>query len=168
MKREHQIYCLGQAYRILQDVTPLMESKTGMLDNAVTNPITGLAAAMQMAQGAHKVTKNIDKLLGEILDDVDPDVIKPPIPLSLQGYWWMGYYAGADRNIIYASQIIDARKSAGLTQQQLAEKVGVSQRDMSFYENGKLIPSQKVFDQIIKACDDAISGTVNNHEPKQT
>ena len=37
--------------------------------------------------------------------------------------------------------MIDARKASGLTQQQLAEKTGISQADISKLENGSANPS---------------------------
>ena len=40
--------------------------------------------------------------------------------------------------------MIDARKASGLTQQQLAEKTGIAQADISKLENGSANPSLRI------------------------
>ncbi len=48
-------------------------------------------------------------------------------------------------------QVVDARKKLGLTQKSLANKVGVSQQDISRFENEKHIPKLSSFLRIIEA-----------------
>lgn len=49
-------------------------------------------------------------------------------------------------NIIQA--IIDARKSTGMTQKDLAEKTGITQSDISRLENGSANPSLKTLQRL--------------------
>ena len=49
--------------------------------------------------------------------------------------------------------VIDARKESGLTQQQLAERTGISQADISKLENGNANPSLKTFQRLASAMD---------------
>jgi transcriptional regulator with XRE-family HTH domain len=51
-----------------------------------------------------------------------------------------------------AEKIISLRKSAGLTQKQLAEKLGLKQQKISEYENGIYEPKYKTMMEIIKLC----------------
>lgn len=44
-----------------------------------------------------------------------------------------------------------ARKAAGLTQEQLAEKVGVQQRDISRWENGQREPGVLIVKKMAQA-----------------
>jgi DNA-binding XRE family transcriptional regulator len=44
--------------------------------------------------------------------------------------------------------IIDARKSSGMTQKQLAEATGISQADISKIENGNANPSLKTIQRL--------------------
>ncbi len=44
--------------------------------------------------------------------------------------------------------ILDARKSAGLTQKELAEKTGIAQSDISKLENGSANPSLKTLQRL--------------------
>ena len=47
--------------------------------------------------------------------------------------------------------VIDARKESGLTQQQLAERTGISQADISKLENGNANPSLKTLQRLASA-----------------
>ena len=49
--------------------------------------------------------------------------------------------------------VIDARKESGLTQQQLAERTGISQADISKLENGNANPSLKTLQRLASALD---------------
>lgn len=44
--------------------------------------------------------------------------------------------------------MIDARKSSGLTQKQLAEKTSIAQADISKLENGKANPSLRTLQRL--------------------
>lgn len=46
--------------------------------------------------------------------------------------------------------MIDARKTAGLTQKQLAERTGITQADISRLENGNANPSLKTLQRLAK------------------
>lgn len=46
--------------------------------------------------------------------------------------------------------MIDARKTAGLTQKQLAERTGIAQADISRLENGNANPSLKTLQRLAK------------------
>ena len=50
-------------------------------------------------------------------------------------------------------EVIDARKESGLTQQQLAERTGISQADISKLENGNANPSLKTLQRLASAMD---------------
>ena len=49
--------------------------------------------------------------------------------------------------------VIDARKESGLTQQQLAERTGISQAYISKLENGNANPSLKTLQRLASAMD---------------
>jgi len=53
--------------------------------------------------------------------------------------------------IIYGSRIEQARKLTGLTQRELAEKVGVNQSAIAFYEKEKTTPSEDIVKGIAEA-----------------
>ena len=51
---------------------------------------------------------------------------------------------GDDYALEIGERIVRARKEHGLTQVELAELVGVSQRSMQAYENGEVVPYRKM------------------------
>lgn len=50
-------------------------------------------------------------------------------------------------------KIKNARESADLTQKELAERLGVTQKDVSRWENNKITPNIETFAKICKALD---------------
>jgi transcriptional regulator with XRE-family HTH domain len=61
------------------------------------------------------------------------------------------------KRIISSDVIKKMRKKQGLTQQELADKIGVSQKDVSRWENGKREPSITTLNKIADALDLNIS-----------
>lgn len=58
-------------------------------------------------------------------------------------------------------KLISARLSAGLTQKELAEKLGIFQQNISQYENGTRTPKLKRLQEIAIACNVPISSLIN-------
>jgi transcriptional regulator with XRE-family HTH domain len=52
--------------------------------------------------------------------------------------------------IIFGNELKKARLAAGLTQAQVAEKIGISLGSMCFYENGTNIPSLHNFAKLVE------------------
>lgn len=52
------------------------------------------------------------------------------------------------KTIIYSERIEQARRIAGFTQKQLAEKIGVNQSEIAHYEKGRAVPPDGVLAQI--------------------
>ena len=57
-------------------------------------------------------------------------------------------YEALEPEFAIIQAIIDARKSHGITQQQLAEKTGIAQADISKLENGSANPSLKTMQRL--------------------
>lgn len=64
-------------------------------------------------------------------------------------------------NNTIATNIKSARRSARITQQQLAAAVGVQQPIISRYEKGDVIPSADVYLRIMEVCGFAVSFSRN-------
>lgn len=63
-------------------------------------------------------------------------------PLELQGSWQLGYYSAiAGKPFPGDFTIAAARKAKGMTQQQLADQMGVGQDVISRWESGKVTPN---------------------------
>lgn len=54
---------------------------------------------------------------------------------------------------LLGQRIKEVRKSKGITQEQLAEKVGIGTSNISYIENGKFAPTIENFEKIVQALD---------------
>ncbi len=54
---------------------------------------------------------------------------------------------------LLGQRIKEIRKSKGITQEQLAEKVGIGTSNISYIENGKFAPTIENFEKIVQALD---------------
>lgn len=52
----------------------------------------------------------------------------------------------------FAAHLCDLRRSARLTQQQLAARIGVDRSVYAMYESGKLVPAPQRLDAICNQC----------------
>lgn len=57
-------------------------------------------------------------------------------------------YAALENEFTIIQAMIDARKSSGLTQKQLAQRTGIAQSDISKLENGNANPSLKTLQRL--------------------
>jgi len=62
--------------------------------------------------------------------------------------WWMRKNAKLPR--VLGSRVRRARKEAGLTQEDLAYKIGVSRVYMGFIEQGRNVPSLEILEKIAR------------------
>jgi len=62
-------------------------------------------------------------------------------------------YLGIEKEYALIRMVVEARKQVGMTQKNLAEKVGMSQQEISRFENEKHIPKLSNFIRILDALD---------------
>ena len=62
-------------------------------------------------------------------------------------------YEALEPEFVIVQAMIDARKKSGLTQQQLAEKTGIAQGDISKIESGDANPSLKTLKRLAAGMD---------------
>ena len=60
-------------------------------------------------------------------------------------------YEALEPEFTIARALIDARQTTGLTQNELAERSGITQGDISKLEHGKLNPSIKILQRLASA-----------------
>jgi transcriptional regulator with XRE-family HTH domain len=72
----------------------------------------------------------------------------PAGPAVVPSDAWCGILGPVDP----AATIRDARRRAGLTQRQLAERAGTSQAAVARYERGRTVPDLATFTRLVRAC----------------
>jgi transcriptional regulator with XRE-family HTH domain len=72
-------------------------------------------------------------------------------------------YEALEEEFVFASAMIDARSRAGLTQEQLARKMGTTQPVVARLESGRTRPSLRTLERLAQATD---SRLVVGFEPR--
>jgi transcriptional regulator with XRE-family HTH domain len=73
-------------------------------------------------------------------------------------------YEALEEEFVFASAMIDARSRAGLTQEQLAQKMGTTQPVVARLESGRTRPSLRTLERLAQATD---SRLVLGFEPRR-
>jgi len=73
-------------------------------------------------------------------------------------------YEALEEEFVLASTVIDARSRAGLTQQELARKMGTTQPVVARLESGRVRPSMRTLERLARA---TRSRLVITFEPRQ-
>lgn len=117
---------------------------------AAARPYTANARIISDAHRLGLLTGDLDRQVGEALCEITS--IDPPMeggsekyqPLEIQGSWQLGYFAGKGKRPLAEEKldIAAARKAKKLTQDQLAEQIGVDQALISRWESGKVSPNK--------------------------
>ena len=118
--------------------------------HAAMRPFSAMGTTITNAHRKGILREDLDREIGEALCQIE--TIYPPMdgktekvqPLENQTAWYMGYYAGcAGKPLPPTFDITAARKAKGMTQEQLAEKMGVDQGHISRWESGKVTPNKE-------------------------
>jgi transcriptional regulator with XRE-family HTH domain len=70
----------------------------------------------------------------------------------------------ARRSVSIARKIVEARRSAGLSQEELARRAGVRQETISRLESGKHSPTIRTIDKIDRALKQAVKPAKKNRK----
>lgn len=98
---------------------------------------------------SHKLNDEIAKLMDEFDPDEVGEMMETPVPLEMRQYWTLGCMRY--EQLTTESKIAQVRKKAGITQAELAKKIGVGQKDISRWENHVYTPSEENFKKLSAA-----------------
>ena len=153
---KREAYAFGWVYGRLASVLGDNYDRTGFkYGEAAQRPLTGFTLIHHAAREQHLITDELEQQIANALDEIDIDNIpdespEPVIPMELRGSWDLGYYRGYKNSAmpIDGFSIEDARKKAGLSQLELAQKLGVNQPQISRWERGINRPSDTQLERI--------------------
>lgn len=101
------------------------------------------------------IPKRLDSKIGDFLNDIDAndidELMTTPAPMGMRLSWTQGIMKYKD--LFKTHPIKKQRKKLKLTQEELAEKIGVTQKDISRWENYMHKPSQDSLQKLAKALD---------------
>ena len=129
-----QVYAIGQIYKVITEVCPQAE-----IPDPEMRPLRTYTMAILRLQQNRKSTSRIEKILSELSDQINVEdwegIFDTPVSVDLKGAFYFGYYRGVEKTKLAAM-----RKAKDMTQSQVAEKVGTTQKDISRWEQGKIQP----------------------------
>lgn len=145
--KKREAYILGWLYGRIARTMPDYDTAAKM-QLAAMRPLTGFAAVHQAAIAAGTLTEGVRQAIASATDELSDAVVsgtEEVIPLDQQGSWQMGYYCAKAGHPIPPTElgIRSLRKAAGMTQQQLADIIGVTQTMVARWEAGRAKPSAK-------------------------
>ena len=159
-----EIHALGYAYGLL--VKALRPDERDKLTNpaamqqAALRPHVGFAQAHNLSMTYHAVRPGLSEQLASVLERVNyiPDDPNEQLALPEQGVWQLAYYRALGgrppvwddprKNPDAPKGIKVCRKCKGLTQRELAEKMGCTQTDVSRWESGSVQPSPPTLEKL--------------------
>jgi len=115
------------------------------------NPVLGATKMLQRANAMHALTEEDDERLAALFASVDADDDMGEIPTEDQGHWWIGYYREKSARTSGGGTLRGLRRAAGLTQAELAGRMGVGQGLVSKWETGIQRPSEASADALAAA-----------------
>ena len=151
--KENIAYIYGRCYGLQSMLAgPKYDPTAKKIQDAVQRPLSGFATinSYLIVNGkmTEEATMRIAELMSEVEDiDLDPGEPEQILPLEQQSSWWLGYYheqgrqnKSADNEKTYGDTVAERRKAKGMSQAELAEKVGTQQSTISKIEKGQMVP----------------------------
>lgn len=157
MSLEKSLYNLGMLYGLAERALPQIFGHADEINSASDAPMLSIPKIMKALTANKALTNPVDDDILELLDGVDVDTPEHP-PEESKMNWWMGYYK--TKPIEREKGIESARKRAGLTQTELAEKINTSQYSVSRWENKVVKPGADFLKKIAEACGCSIDDLV--------
>ena len=151
--KENIAYIFGRCYGLQNMLAGSKYDPTAKkIQDAVQRPLSGFAAINSYLVVNGKMTEEANRRLSELVSevkdiDLEPGEPEPILPLEQQSSWWLGYYheqgqhnAPAAGGKSYGDALAERRKAKGMSQLELAEKVGTQQSTISRIEKGQMMP----------------------------
>ena len=156
--KENIAYIFGRCYGLQNILAGSKYDPTAKkIQDAVQRPLSGFAAINSYLIANGKMTEEANRRIAELLEDVneidgEPGEPEKILPLEQQSSWWLGYYHEiADRQKknparsevkTYGETVAQRRKAKGISQVELAEKVGTQQSTIARIERGQMLPDK--------------------------
>ena len=146
------VFKLGQIYQSLLYV--LNDDGRDIYPHSDVMPFKSFMMVLTKAMPLG-IPKKLDGEIGKFMNDIDAndvdELMNTPAPMGVRLSWTKGIMKYKD--LFKTHPIKKQRKKLKLTQEELAEKIGVSQKDISRWENYMHKPSQDSLQKLAKALD---------------
>lgn len=129
------------------------------IQDASNHPLAGLSTLIKLANDRRLMQdKKLEQEIANALNiiEIPNDTTDFLIP-SQSGTWQLGYYSGISNGpfkTTHERNLANLRKKAKLSQQQLADLIGVDQAKISRWENDVETITEEMKNKIIRACEE--------------
>ncbi|MBQ6164802.1 MAG: transcriptional regulator [Clostridia bacterium] len=142
---------LGYIYGLVSAKMPEEYDRSGAkYTQAMQYPFVGFGQITAWGHKYRVITQEMNDMIADISTDIDTipegSMAEQFLPLEQQSIWMLAYYAGLNGKPYF--DIARAREQAGMSQEELAEKLGVPQSSVSRWESGKVQPRAETLDKI--------------------
>ena len=150
--KEDQLFKMGQIYTSLLHIL----NKEGH-DPYPFSQITPFRALTMVILRAMPIgiPKKINDEIAKLMDDLEAEdvdeMMKKPVPMDMRQHWCMGCFKY--EKLTEPHKIAQLRKKRGMTQKELADKIGVEQKDISRWENFVCSPKAENLKKLAEALD---------------
>ena len=162
----------GQLYKLL--TAALGEGKDkpvnqANLDNASRFPIRQVSMTVAMIHRLHKMTEELDAACMFVFNEITEEEMNASFdlkasPAEQQEAFMVGYQVADIFNIVGTSDRVKmARKKAGLTIRELADKIAVSPTTIQNIESGKVEPRISTLQKIADTCGFDVRKLISSH-----
>jgi len=155
-KLKPQVFAMGQIYKMITIVCPQAEKIT----NPEMRPFRTYTLAIQRLHQNRKSSAAIERALAELSTQINvddwSDIFNEVVPGELKMAFFQGYYKGTE-----ISRLAEMRKQMNISQKQLAEAVGVTQKDISRWERGDVKPNIKNLKKLANALGCTVDDIIN-------
>lgn len=147
-----QMYLMGQVHHwLIETRNPGGDNPYPSADIFPLKHIIMLLPHANHAKLPKQVEAALAKLMGDVAVDDMPDIVanKYPSPLELRMNWYNGYRDF--KKLTEITRLEQLRKAKNYTQAQLAKQIGVTQKDISRWENGLFSPNAQNLKKLAEA-----------------
>ena len=153
----HEAFVLGWVWGTLEGAMDDYDPTGYLFEAACAHPLLGLGQIMSDATRSGVINDVTNAKLARALNEVTADILSEDAeavaPTPLQGSWQLGYFRGKSGKPWDWFDIRAERERAGLTQAELAERIGTAQSNVARWEADNVTPRAETLRKIREALD---------------
>ena len=150
----HEAFVLGWIWGAVEATLPDYDPRGKKYTDAARYPMTGMGLIISEATRQGTISNSLNSELARAMDEISADVADEPYsiaPMPIQGAWQLGCSRARSGKMWDWFDIREARERAGLSQVELAERLGTSQSSVAMWETDGVTPRAETLRRIREA-----------------
>ena len=150
----HEAFVLGWIWGTLEAAMEDYDPSGKKYTDAARYPMAGMGLIISEAIRRGVISDSLNSELARAMDEIDASVAEEPYaiaPVPIQGAWQLGCARARSGKSWDWFDIRVARERTGLTQAELAERIGTMQSNVARWESGAVTPRAETLRKIREA-----------------